>query len=173
MSTPAPIVLIGLMGAGKSAVGRVLAERLGGGFVDTDDQLVRESGRSVSELFAEEGEAAFRQRELQALSSVLGREEVAVVATGGGVVTTEEGRALLSSVEPVVFLDVSVEAALARVGDARSRPLLAGDPEGRLRALAAERRPSYLAVADVSVDVSGRSLAAVVDDILEALGVRS
>jgi shikimate kinase len=173
VSEPAPIVLIGLMGAGKSVVGRSLADRLGGGFVDTDDQLAREAGRSISELFAEEGEVAFRQRELRALAAALSRPDVAVVATGGGVVTTEAGRSLLLGAPSVVFLDVSVEAALARVGDARSRPLLAGDPEGRLRSLAAERRPAYLEVADVSVDASGRSVQAVVDDVLEALGVRS
>jgi shikimate kinase len=167
------IVLVGLPGAGKSALAKGLAERIGGVALDTDAEVESSAGKDVSSLFADEGEAAFRDRELAALAAALESAETVVIATGGGIVTTEAARALLRAHHPVVFLDVSVDAAVARVGDARSRPLLGADPAGRLAVLASERRPLYEEVADVVVSADGRSVPRVLDALEEALGIRA
>ena len=170
MTGPAHVVLVGLMGAGKSSVGRLLATALETSFVDTDEVLEARGGATVAELFARDGEEGFRALELEVLDEVLRDPSGAVVATGGGVVTTPAGRALLGRESAVVFLDVSAAVAAARVGDARTRPLLAGDPRGTLKALAAERRAHYVEVADIVVGVDDRPPGAVVGAILEALG---
>lgn len=170
MSATRHIVLVGLMGAGKSSVGRLVAAALELEFVDTDDLVAKGEGRSVPELFAERGEAHFRGLELDALRGELGSEIPSVVATGGGVVTTAEGRALLSGHHPVILLDVSPEVAARRVGDGRNRPLLAGNPLEKLTELAAERRASYLEVADHVVEVDDRSPGQVVGALVELLG---
>jgi shikimate kinase len=169
VTDPVRIVLIGLPGSGKSAVAKGLAERSGARLIDTDHEVELAVGRPIAELFADEGEAAFRDRELIALREALGVAEAAVIATGGGVVCTETGRSLLRQHRPVVFLDVSIDAAVARVGDGRSRPLLGGDPAGRLAALAAERRPLYEEVADVTIVADGRSPRGVLDALEAAL----
>lgn len=173
MSTATRIVLVGLPGSGKSAMAKGLAERLDGVALDTDAEVESSSGKDISTLFAVEGEAAFRDRELAALTAALERTGTVVIATGGGIVTTEPARALLRAHHPVVFLDVSVDSAVARVGDARSRPLLGGDTAGRLAALAIERRPFYEEVADVVVAADGRSVPRVLDAIEEALEARA
>ena len=165
------MVLVGLMGAGKSSVGRLLAQALKEPFIDTDALIEHEQGRAVTEIFSELGEAAFRLLELDALRQELGTATSSVIATGGGVVTTQEGRALLAAHAPVVFLDVSASVAASRVGDARSRPLIAGDPLGRLHELSAERRASYLEVANHVIEVDQRTPSQVVGALLEALGV--
>jgi shikimate kinase len=167
------IVLVGLMGAGKSAVAGRLAERLDARVVDTDEVVEAVTGSSITELFEREGEAAFRRHELEALRSALESEPPVVISTGGGIVTTEAARALLDAHHPVVFLDVSVPVAAVRVGDASSRPLLAGDPRGRLAELRAQRLPLYLEVADLRVAADARGLAPVVEAVLEGLGLAS
>jgi shikimate kinase len=164
------VVLVGLMGAGKSSVGRLLAQALGQRFADTDELVVASQGASVAELFQVMGEQGFRALELAALADELHGTEPGVVATGGGVVTTEEGRALLRGHHPVILLDVSPEVAASRIGDGRSRPLLAGEPVARLRALAEERRAAYLEVADHVVEVDRRTPGQVVGALLELLG---
>lgn len=171
MSATRHIVLVGLMGAGKSSVGRLLAQALDVVFVDTDDLIARSEGRTVPELFAERGEAHFRGLELDALRGELGTEVTSVVATGGGVVTTAEGRAVLRDHHPVILLDVSPEVAARRVGDGRHRPLLEGDPLGKLIELANQRRGDYLEVADSVVAVDERAPGQVVGALLDVLGV--
>ena len=165
------MVLVGLMGAGKSSVGRLLAQALKEPFVDTDVLVEQSQGRPVTELFSELGEETFRSLELEALRQELHTSASSVIATGGGVVTTPHGRALLVAHHPVVFLDVSATVAATRVGDARSRPLLAGDPLGRLHELSAERRVAYLEVADHVIEVDQRTPSQVVGALLELLGV--
>ena len=160
-----------MMGAGKSTVGRRLASLLGLRFVDADAEIERAAGRSVSEIFAVEGEAAFRAREREAVKALLGSD--AVVALGGGAIVQDEVRRLLVGHGPVVHLRVSPERALARVGDADERPLLAGLTEGerlaRLAELLRERAPAY-ATADLAVDTDALAADEVAARIAAHLG---
>lgn len=143
---PRNVVLVGLSCTGKSTVGRLLAERLGWPFVDTDAELERRAGKSVARIFAEDGEAAFRQLEREVVATVCaGRQQV--IATGGGAVVDPQNRALLREGNWVVWLDAPPETILARLRRAAGReprPLLAGDdPLGKLRAMRAERETYY------------------------------
>jgi len=155
------IVLIGFMGSGKSAVGRVLARRLGARHLDTDAEVERAAGRTIPEIFAGEGEAAFRARETAALAFLAASEAEAqehfILSTGGGTPLRLENMALLKQIGTVVWLSVTPEATLARVAHKLdSRPLLAGhadDPLGRIQFLLAARAPCY-AAADVVLDTS-------------------
>ncbi len=148
------IFLIGLSGAGKSTVGRLVAEQLGWQLVDTDAEVEAATGRLVPELFAKDGEAAFREHEQSALASAAARQRV-VVATGGGAPTTEAARRVLAA-GFTVWLSVSPQTAAARLASepgSAARPLLAGDRRARLKRLLADRRVHYeQADAVVAVD---------------------
>lgn len=163
------VVLVGFMGAGKSAVGRRLAGRLGWDFYDVDTVVEERQGRSISEIFTQEGEAAFRAAEVEAAGDVLARSRV-VVATGGGW-PTKEGR--LESLPPgslSVWLSVGAREALRRVGaDAVHRPLLDVPDPAETARLLLENRYSYYALADARVDTEGRSVDDVTTRILEIL----
>jgi shikimate kinase len=150
---PAPnLALVGPMGAGKSALGKRLAARLGLAFVDADRHVEAASGTDIPTIFALEGEAGFRRREAQALAELLAGEG-RLVATGGGAVLDAGSRALLQSRAFVVYLKLGVPQQLERLARDRSRPLLAtGDREATLHALAAVRNPLYEALADQVVD---------------------
>lgn len=157
-----------MMGAGKTAVGGALAKRLGIPFVDLDAWIEREAGRTVAEIFEEEGEAGFRRREAAALEAVLDASS-AVVATGGGIVTSEALRARLRESGVVVFLEVSAETALERLagepGGLAARPLLSGpDPRRAWEDLEARRRAAYEAC-DMAVATEGKSPEAIADEI--------
>ncbi len=160
------IILVGMMGAGKSTVGRSLAACLGWAYIDSDEQVVARTGRTVPELFAERGEAAFRAEESLALSEALSGDEPVVVSAAGGVVLAAEHRALLTRSGTVVWLRADPRLLVQRVGDGRGRPLLGDDPASRLIELYEVRRPLYESVAEVTVDVDGLSAAEVVDRIL-------
>jgi shikimate kinase len=144
------LVLVGLPAAGKSSVGAILARRLRLPHVDTDAAIEAETGKLIREIFAEDGEAAFRDLESAALDAALAGPE-AVVSAGGGAILRPGNRALLAGHE-VVWLDVSVATATRRAGMAKLRPLLLGDVRRQLEALDAERRPLYEAVASYRVD---------------------
>jgi shikimate kinase len=164
------IWLVGMMGAGKSAVGARLAARLALPFHDTDAEIEREAGASVAELFAREGEAGFRAREQKAIEGLLGRD--AVVALGGGALTVPGTLDRLQAHGRVVYLRARPETLAARVGEAGERPLLHGlDAEGRgarLRELLARREPDYARAAWV-VDVDGAELETVVARVAAGL----
>ena len=150
-----------MMGSGKSETGRELARLLGRGFVDCDELVAAEAGRSIPEIFEAEGEAGFRHRESKTLAGVLAGDEAAVIATGGGVVTVAGNRALLATAA-VCWLRARPEVLAARVGDGSGRPMLApvagGEGAGeRLRRLLADREPLYSEVADIVVEVDGLS----------------
>ena len=148
------IFLIGFMGAGKSTVSRLLAERLGWASADLDELVESSTGLKVREIFAQHGEQEFRRLESEALASVESMPDV-VVACGGGAVLLDRNRALLKRLGTVVYLKVSASAALGRIGDVASRPLLAG-PSGTLAATAllAAREGIYTALADFTVDTA-------------------
>lgn len=162
------IVLVGLMGAGKSTVGRLLAKRLGWSFVDTDAVIGAEAGRSIPAIFAAEGEAGFRAREAAVIAAVAAQDRQ-VIATGGGAVLNPTNRAALRQSGLVFWLDVPPEELYARAATdgVATRPLLAGpDPLGRLQALATERAEAYTAAAHHRVAAGGCSPTEVVAQVL-------
>lgn len=164
------IALVGLMGAGKSTVGRCLAKCLQHNFLDSDAEVERRAGLSVSDLFKQRGEPFFRRLEAEALAALASQRRV-VLATGGGAVLSATNRAVLQRCGVVVYLRVSLDHALCRIGVGSSRPLLRdGDPSAILSRLLAEREPLYRAVADYEVD-GGGTATAVAESILEQLGM--
>jgi shikimate kinase len=163
---PERLLLIGMMGAGKTTVGRMLAERLGWGYLDSDAQVTQTTGRSVPEIFSEDGETAFRKEETKALTTAVSGPDPMVVSVAGGAVLSEANRALLARAGIVVWLRARPETLSKRVGDGAGRPLLGDDPAGALAALYDVRRPLYDSVAVVTVDVDDLSPEAVVDRVL-------
>lgn len=151
------VVLVGFMGSGKSSVGRELARRFGVPFVDVDAWIESATGCRIRDLFAREGEAAFREREKAALREVLSVKGC-VIATGGGAFVDAENRVLLRSYAPVVYLDAAVETLLGRLAADLGRPLLrGGDREEVVRELLSRRVPGYR-TADVTVPTDGRTV---------------
>lgn len=146
------LALVGLMGAGKTTVGRLMAAHLARPFVDLDREIVAAAGHTIAQIFTTEGEQGFRTREQQALAATLERDEPLVVATGGGVVLRSDNRRLLSEHCAVAWLKISPEAAAARIGGDSGRPLLGDDPVDALRRLDGQRSHLYAQVADVVVD---------------------
>lgn len=161
------LVLVGLMGSGKTTIGRVLAQRLRRPFYDSDAMIEKREGRTVREIFAADGEDAFRAVETEALVEALASEEKAVIAAAGGVVLRPENRAALrSSGARVVWLRADPELLVERVRGGSHRPLLDEDPAAALRGMAEQRTDLYREVADAIVTVDHRSIAEVVEAIL-------
>ena len=161
------LVLVGMMGSGKTTVGRQLAARLGWAFCDSDAMVESSTGSTVAELFAARGEDGFRAEESRVLAEALTGAGPVVVSAAGGAVLAPENRALLTS-HTVVWLRADPATLAARVGDGEGRPLLEADPAGTLVGLDAVRRPLYEEVADVVVDVDALDPATVVDRVLAA-----
>lgn len=162
------IVLVGFMATGKSSVGRELAKRLSFEVVDTDDLIERKAGRTISEIFAEEGEKAFRDRETEIAREVsLGAGRV--IITGGGIVLREANMQALREAGPVFCLAASPEVVLKRTEGTSHRPLLrTEDPELKIRELLGFREPFY-SKADHRIDTSSLTVPEVVDRIVEIL----
>jgi len=151
------IFLVGLMGAGKSTIGRHLAKSLGLEFVDSDHEIERRTGANIPLIFDIEGEAGFRQREKKIIDELTQRNGI-VLATGGGVVLDPDNRACLRERGQVIYLYARVEQLLARTAKDRNRPLLqTPDPRARLEELLQVRDGLYREVADVVVDTGGRT----------------
>ena len=161
------VVLIGAMGAGKSTVGRLLADAWGVAFRDTDEDVEAETGRSISDIFVEDGEAAFRALERNAVAAALADHD-GVLALGGGAVLDPDTQALLAD-HRVVYLEVGLADASRRVGLGVSRPLLLGNVRGRVKQLLDERAPIYERLASATVNTDGRSARAVADDVRAAV----
>jgi shikimate kinase len=158
------IILTGFMGTGKSTVGKVLADRLGVPFIDTDVEVERVAGRPIKEIFREDGESYFRQLERRAIATAVLQD--AVVATGGGAIVDAENYERMHAAGPIVCLVAPPEVIVQRIAANQDRPLLHGDDPGRrVRQLLAERAAAY-ARADHAVDTSTRSVEAVVEEIL-------
>jgi shikimate kinase len=152
------IFLVGLMGAGKTSVGRRLARRLGKTFYDCDEEIERATGVKIPVIFEIEGEASFRAREARMLAELAVHSEI-VLATGGGAVLSAENRKLLAENGVVVYLRAGAADLWQRTRHDRNRPLLqTGEPHARLEQLFAERDPLYRSIADIIVDTGSQSL---------------
>jgi shikimate kinase len=161
------LVLVGSPGAGKSSVGRRVAQRLKVPFADTDALIEAAAGKSVSDIFVDEGEAAFRDLEVAAVARAL-TEHSGVLSLGGGAVMRTETRDALRG-RRVVWLRVSLSDAAHRVGLNTARPLLLGNVRSTLSALLEQRTPLYEAVASAVVDTSGKSLRDVTDEVVRVV----
>ena len=164
------LALVGLMGSGKTAVGRVLADRLRRRHVDLDRAITQLAGRSIGVIFHEGGESTFRDLEAQSLVLQLAAGDPIVLSTGGGVLGRGENCAVLAADSTVVWLRARPETLVDRVGDGVGRPLLEGrNALGVLRDLADDRDPAYERAANVAVDTDGLTVGQVVDAVLDAL----
>jgi len=160
-------VLVGPMGAGKTTVGRILAERWGVGVRDTDDDVERVAGKSVQDIFVDDGEAAFRALERIAVAVALAEHD-GVLSLGGGAVLDPDTQAALAG-HSVVFLKVGLADASRRVGLGQGRPLLLGNVRSRIKTLLEERTPVYESVATLVVDTDGRPSAEIAAEIATRL----
>ncbi|MFV8188843.1 MULTISPECIES: shikimate kinase [unclassified Streptomyces] len=158
------------MGVGKSTVGRLLAERLGAGYRDTDDDIVAEQGRTIAEIFVDEGESAFRAMEKAAVRKALAEHD-GILALGGGAILDPDTRALLAGAR-VVYLSMDVEEAVKRTGLNTARPLLAVNPRKQWRELMEARRALYEEVATAVVATDGRTPEEVAQVALDALELK-
>lgn len=166
------IFLVGLMGAGKTTVGRLLARRLKLRFYDSDQEIERRCGVKIPVIFEIEGEAGFRSREQQAIAELTALRGI-VLATGGGAVLDEDNRRNLAAGGTVVYLSARPEDLYERVRDDRNRPLLSTpDPLARLCELHAERDPLYRQVADLVVDTGEQSVQVLARELLAKLEER-
>jgi shikimate kinase len=157
------LVLTGFMATGKTATGRLAAERLGLAFLDLDDEIERSEGRTISDLFAANGEAAFRAAEKRAVARAASRTGQ-VIATGGGAVLDPDNRAALEASGVLINLRASVETILARAEGASHRPLLQGDRKRAIEERLAKRSPVYHSIR-LQVDTDGRTPADVADEV--------
>ncbi len=168
------IVLIGLMGTGKSTVARTLATHYGLDCLDTDKLVEARAGKSVRQIFADDGEPVFREIESDVLSECLRSPMGAVIAGAGGVVVSENNRSVLNAARAdlgalVVWLHARPEVLAQRTVKGGHRPLLDDDREGTLIRLSAERAPLYSSVADIVIDVSDRSQESVCTLLIDAI----
>lgn len=166
------VFLIGPMGAGKSAIGRLLAQRLRCRFLDSDRALEERTGVDIARIFDLEGEEGFRIRE-EAILQELTQHPGVVLATGGGAVIRESNRVCLRERGTIVYLRTSVDTQLVRTRHS-DRPLLqTKDPRARLQELMQARAPLYEMLADITVDTEHDTIAAIVDDVIQRLGERA
>lgn len=169
MEATTSIFLVGPMGAGKSAVGRKLAEELGLEFLDSDEVIEARTGVDIPYIFEREGEAGFRARERQVLDELTQRSRI-VLATGGGAAQDSVNRRHLAARGRVIYLHASVDQQLRRTRGGAERPMLkGGDPREILEALMAVREPQYREIADLTVETDSRRISAVTREIRRRL----
>src|SRR6476661_214716 len=167
------LVLVGLMGAGKTTVGRRCAKQLERAFVDLDDLIMTHAAMSIEDIWRERGEDRFREVEREVVVDVCASPVPLVIACGGGTVVDAENRRRLREVGTVVWLRAPTSVLAARVGNDARRPLLAGDPAGALARLAEVRADAYAAAADAVVDTDDRDVNAVTDAVLDAFAEKA
>jgi shikimate kinase len=165
MKNFAPIFLVGFMGAGKTTVGRLLAQKLDYSFYDLDDLIVERTGKSIRQIFSESGEEEFRRLETEAIRTCLDYEK-AVIALGGGAYVSELNSNLMREIGKTIWLDCPLEICFARIESDNSRPLLATGPE--MQALLERRLPSY-ALADFVIRTEARSPEEIAFEIISLL----
>lgn len=163
------IVLIGAMGSGKSTLGRVLAEKLNYKFLDTDAELVKRTGVSISTIFEIEGEQGFRGRETKLLEDLNGAR-ACVIGTGGGIVLLERNRELLKKLGLVIFLEASEDVLYDRLKNCKDRPLIqAEDRRMVIRGILKERQSLYEDVADIIIKTGMGSVRSMVNKVMKSL----
>ncbi len=167
---PTRVLLVGMMGAGKSTTGRALSARLGWPYLDSDTEIERRTGRTVREIFETQGEAAFRAQEKAVLQAALEREGPCVVGVAGGAVLDPDNRRLVRGAGLVVWLRAMIPTLVAHVTRGSHRPLLGDDPAAALARLYPERRRLYEEVAEMTVDIDDLRPDEICDRILETLG---
>ena len=163
------IFLVGLMGSGKTTIGRSLAKKLNLRFVDADQEIETRTGASIPLIFEIEGEATFRQREADVIRDLTAQQGI-VLATGGGAVLNETSRQLLRERGTVIYLRASVASILQRTSHDKNRPLLqTADPRAKIEALSRERAPLYQEVAHIIIETGRPNVHSVVQNILSQL----
>ena len=163
------VILIGPMGSGKTTIGQLLAEKLDLQFRDTDLVIEERSGKSVSDIFLEDGEDEFRVLEKKVLRDELLSDETVLALGGGAPISVDAQSALRAIASPVIYLDISLAAVAPRIGFNRDRPLLLHNPRGQWQTLMEARRPIYESIADVIIDVNEKTETEIVDIALEAI----
>lgn len=167
------IILVGYMACGKSSIGRLLAKRLGCRLLDTDTYIEQKAGKLIKEIFADEGEAYFRQLETDCIQELIQKyagenAEQVVFATGGGLPMREENRKLLRQLGQVFLLKASQETIYERVKDDTTRPLLqCEDPLEKIGQMLEQRREAYEDAADITISVDGKTKDEITDEILD------
>jgi shikimate kinase len=157
------------MGSGKTTIGKLIAKRLDIAFRDTDQVVEEETGRTVSDIFLEDGEDAFRLLEKGVLRNELLSDGTVLALGGGAPISMDAQSALRAIASPVVYLDISLATVAPRIGFNRDRPLLLHNPRGQWQTLMEARRPIYESIADTVIDVNTKSENEIVDEILEVL----
>ncbi len=163
------IFLVGLMGSGKTTIGRALAKKLGKRFVDADHEIEVRTGASIPLIFEIEGEASFREREADVIKDLTAEEGI-VLATGGGAVLNAQSRAFLKSRGIVIYLNASIASIMQRTSHDKNRPLLqTADPKARIESLSVERSPLYQEVAHITIETGRPNVQSVIQNILTQL----
>lgn len=170
MSQPnSNIFLVGLMGSGKTTIGRALAKRLNLRFIDADQEIEARTGASIPLIFEIEGEASFRQREADVIRDLTAQQGI-VLATGGGAVLNEQSRRYLHERGIVIYLRASVNSILQRTSHDRNRPLLqTADPKAKIEELSRQRAPLYQEVAHITIETGRPNVQSVLQNILVQL----
>lgn len=163
------LILVGLMGSGKTTLGRALAKHMGKAFVDSDEEIQQRTGVTIPHIFDIEGEAGFRQRETAAIRDLVERDDM-VLATGGGAVLAEQSRELMQQNGIVIYLKASVHDLWQRTRHDRNRPLLqTADPHAKLTELFQQRDPLYLQVADIVMQSGKQSAHALMLNLVDEI----
>ena len=160
------IILIGFMGSGKSTIGKKLARALEYRFLDTDELIEERAGKTITQIFAEDGEATFRRTETELLEELIQNETHCIIATGGGMPLRPENAACLKKLGMVVLLNATPETILERLKEDTQRPLLQGDNKAeKVNALYNERFPKYTAAADYVVNTDDKTFYSIINEI--------
>jgi len=157
------------MGSGKTTIGQLLATNLNLTFRDTDQVIESETGKTVSEIFLDQGEDKFRALEKAVLRKELLTDETILALGGGAPISIDAQSALRAIASPVIYFDISLASVAPRIGFNRDRPLLLRNPRGQWETLMQERRPIYESIADIVIDVNAKSEQAIVAEILGAV----
>ncbi|MBW4056323.1 MAG: shikimate kinase [Proteobacteria bacterium] len=160
------LILTGFMGSGKTSVGKIVAKRCGYRFVDLDAEIVSAAGRAINDIFATEGEQAFRLLESARLEQILTAGGTCVIATGGGAVISEQNRALMRARGVIINLNVSLDHVLSRLNKCTDRPLLAGENTLERATKLMNEREQFYSDADIRIDTDGKSVEDVATEIL-------
>lgn len=164
------VILIGPMGSGKTTIGSLLAEKLGLSFRDTDHLIEEQEEKTVSQIFLDQGEDAFRAIEKRVLREELLTDGTVLSLGGGAPISIDAQSALRAIASHIIFLDISLSTVAPRIGFNRDRPLLLNNPRGQWQTLMEARRPIYEAIADATINVDDKSEEEIVTIVLSSLG---